>query len=409
MKLCLAKAIFIMPLFLPYLYADVTVWTADGKVVTGRELKIYPAGEKLIVSLHARGRVNRWDANNILKIIFGVLDKPGSPGAYDLQIKLFSQDILFGRMESADDEAIVLKTPWDEGLRIPVKQICWMKFLIHKGILPEQDPVATRDTRSIIIDNKGETDTGPIQSFSKKGIEWRSKLVGFNRSLSFEERQVAAVYFMPLESPPPIPETLYGILTTVNGSAIRAQKINFSGNKFTLESFYGTKFVFTSSQVANLYFKNGNVVYLSDLKPIEVKEDPNYVRDPNSKENLLSFPYKMDKSVIGTPLSMRGIIYEKGIGVHSRSSLTFSLDKKYRLFQAVIGLDDCAKGRGNVDFIIKADGKVVKGPIRMTGADKPRQVEVSVKGVERLTLIVDFGGEAHILDRADWADARLIK
>ncbi|MBI3726472.1 NPCBM/NEW2 domain-containing protein, partial [bacterium] len=41
--------------------------------------------------------------------------------------------------------------------------------------------------------------------------------------------------------------------------------------------------------------------------------------------------------------------------------------------------------------------------------DAPDEIAVDVQGVKELQLVVDYGSFMHILGRADWADAHLVK
>ena len=117
---------------------------------------------------------------------------------------------------------------------------------------------------------------------------------------------------------------------------------------------------------------------------------------------------------------MAGRIYRKGLGVHSYSLLEYELAPDDARFQATIGLDDSARPFSNavaasdvatVVFRVKVDGNKLFEK-EMSWKDAPVPIEVSIKG-DRLSLEVDFGGVEgstnSTLDRANWADARLVK
>jgi hypothetical protein len=123
----------------------------------------------------------------------------------------------------------------------------------------------------------------------------------------------------------------------------------------------------------------------------------------------LSFPYQRNANVKGGKLSIRGKIFDKGLGVHSMSEITYKLDKKYQKFLVTLGIDDCAEGKGNVTFEIFVDGKRQYYSGNVTGKDSPRNIEIPLKDAQILKLVVDFGEEFNIRDYADWADARLLK
>jgi hypothetical protein len=107
-------------------------------------------------------------------------------------------------------------------------------------------------------------------------------------------------------------------------------------------------------------------------------------------------------------LTLGAKVYEKGLGVHSRSALTFATDKKWDLLAATIGLDAEAAGKGDCIFVILADGETLLTR-RMKGTDSPEDIEVSITGREQVTLIVEPGEGLDLADHANWCDARFIK
>ena len=143
----------------------------------------------------------------------------------------------------------------------------------------------------------------------------------------------------------------------------------------------------------------GRSVFVSELEPVAVAEAGWFGT---------RFPWRRDASVSGQPLTLRGRAFERGLGVHSRSSLAYRLDKKFSLLTGVIGLDDDGGKSGRVQFVVRGDGREL---FRVTagGADDPKPLRVAVAGVERLELLVDFARDEDTGDRADWADLRLVR
>jgi len=151
--------------------------------------------------------------------------------------------------------------------------------------------------------------------------------------------------------------------------------------------------------VSEVRFLGRGVVYLSDLDPVEVEETPFF-------DYLMS--WRRDLSVGGRRMSLRGHLYRKGLGVHSRCRLTYNLEGKYARFHSLLGIDDEAGRKGNCIFEVWTDGRkrFASGPV--TGTDEPRAVVIDVAGARRLELLVDFGEAGDVADRADWADAFLV-
>jgi hypothetical protein len=100
--------------------------------------------------------------------------------------------------------------------------------------------------------------------------------------------------------------------------------------------------------------------------------------------------------------------FEKGLGVHARSSLTFAADKKWDSFAATVGLDAEAHGKGDCIFVVLADGEPLLTR-RMKGTDPPKEIQLAITGREKVTLMVEPGEGLDLADHADWCEARFIK
>jgi alpha-glucosidase len=149
-----------------------------------------------------------------------------------------------------------------------------------------------------------------------------------------------------------------------------------------------------------LEVKNGKLVYLSALKPTEVKYTP-YLDG--------SFPYKVDRAVSGRPLRLSGKVFNRGLGVHSKTELTYTLDGSYQSFASMVGIDDAVVGGGSVVFRVFGDDKpLFESPV-IRGGDAAVEVKLNLKGVLQLRLEVDYADDGDAGDHADWADARLLR
>lgn len=111
----------------------------------------------------------------------------------------------------------------------------------------------------------------------------------------------------------------------------------------------------------------------------------------------------------GKPITMGGVVYPKGLGVHSPSDLTFALGRKYKRFRAEVGVDDEIANNGSVQFFVYADDVLVFDSGVMTGAMPAQKLDVSVGFTQVLRLVVTNGGDDTSYDHADWAAARLLK
>ena len=164
---------------------------------------------------------------------------------------------------------------------------------------------------------------------------------------------------------------------------------------------FGEKITISSSSLVSLQFFGGAAVYLSDLEPNDYRFTP-----------FLStrWPWRRNLSVSGSPLRLRGKEFARGIGLHSKSQLSYRLGKKYRRFQADVGIDDVAAGAGNVVFAVEVDGKRVFTSKPQSGKNPILHIgPIDVTGKQQLSLVVDYGQFGDIRDHANWCNALLVK
>ena len=90
--------------------------------------------------------------------------------------------------------------------------------------------------------------------------------------------------------------------------------------------------------------------------------------------------------------------------------LTFELNGKFKEFRSDIGIASRMGDRGSVVFAVLGDGKeLYRSPVMKGTGTKPTTVEVSVKGVRKLTLKVTNAGDLDLGDAANWGAARILR
>ncbi len=106
-------------------------------------------------------------------------------------------------------------------------------------------------------------------------------------------------------------------------------------------------------------------------------------------------------------MSLNGVTYLKGLGVHAASSISYALNGACSQFLAVVGVDDEVGNNGTLRFQLIADGVTRYNSGVMTGAMPGSNVSVDISGVNTLTLAVTEGTGGTDYDHGDWADARV--
>jgi len=115
-----------------------------------------------------------------------------------------------------------------------------------------------------------------------------------------------------------------------------------------------------------------------------------------------------DKGVQGEPISVGGTQYDRGLGVHADSRISFPLNGRFAAYHVVPGPDDAHGGLVEMRILVDGDEVFAGGKVRSTGFEA-RPVTIPVKGAKELTLLVTDGGDGPGGDHACWANAYLTK
>ncbi len=184
-----------------------------------------------------------------------------------------------------------------------------------------------------------------------------------------------------------------------DGSLLGGESLGVAGDTATLAFPAGGQAEFPWSAVARVSVRSSRVAFLSDLKP---------TAEEHAALVTLARPAQRDKNVLGRPLVLGDKTFDKGLGVHARSRLSFAAESKWDTLAATIGLDAAAGGQGDCVFRVLADGQQVFER-RMKGSDPPHELSLPIAGREQVTLVVEPGEGLDLADLADWCDVRFIK
>lgn len=187
----------------------------------------------------------------------------------------------------------------------------------------------------------------------------------------------------------------------VSGERLSGRVRSLSGGRLVLATDFAGDVTLPERAVNSLWSEGGAIVPLGSLEPAEVKQTPQFDE---------SFPHRVDRSLSGGFLSVAGRRYERGIGCHSRCEIEYEIGGGYSALVAEIGIDDAARGRGEVVFRVLADGEVVFESAPVRGGEAARPIRVRLSRARRVRLVADFGADgASLGDHADWCRAVLVR
>jgi hypothetical protein len=166
-----------------------------------------------------------------------------------------------------------------------------------------------------------------------------------------------------------------------------------------VETVTGVRIKYPSLDMINkLDFSAGAVKYLSDLNPDKVEISSNV----GTAE-----AYRRDRNLDNEEIKIAQKRYSKGLALHSRTVLTYGLGGNYKVFEAVVGVDDCVEGESNAKLTIEADLKPIFTGVIKKG-DKPKVLNLAILNVKELRITV----ESEFLDlgnQVDLGGARVLK
>jgi hypothetical protein len=198
------------------------------------------------------------------------------------------------------------------------------------------------------------------------------------------------------------PRTAYYQVVLQSGARLSFKALALDGAELAGATLFGQTVRVPAADVAAVNTFQGRATYLSDLRP----------RYEHTPYTAVRWPVAVDRAVSGADLRLGGGTYDKGIGLHSRSRVTFDLPRgatKARRFEALVGLDEVTGRLGSATVQVLADDKpLLESPLELS-PDTPQPMRLPLPAAARtLTLVVDFGGGGDVQDHVDWCDARVV-
>jgi hypothetical protein len=237
---------------------------------------------------------------------------------------------------------------------------------------------------------------------------WREGTISLKaagREVTLPIVDVRDIAFNPELLTLPEPKELCWLVSLRDGSRVTllASKSRVSGTVLKAAHVSGVVWDIPLNAIFEMRVLRGQAVYLSDLAPTASRQIPFL---PGSR----AWPLQRDRSAAGRPLRLNGREIPKGLGMHSRSTVTYELSGKYRAFHASVGLDDTTSGEGTAACAVEVDGRRVFEELELSRQNGVRRLPVlDLRGAKRLTLFVDFGELGDSQDHVDWGDAVLLR
>lgn len=377
------------------------VRTIDGKVHQGEIASLEPTEVRL---KSAEGdKITTYPLKEVIAIDFGLQSRPVTRVPY-LRVRLVDGTLLYCLTVNFADKSMKLLLLSGQSLTVQFDQV-------HHLACDAQDTASLQALDTLLIDSP-KADVIRVQSREGNAIEaYEGVILGVNDAgnrLQFKARGLDTVSNLDIAR---LRAMLFQRASTgVNDKAVARIQDSF-GNIFTATQYSwgdnwcdvrlqsGQQLKLLRSTITRFDLTPGKMVYLSDLDPVKVEETP-----------ILSelFHYRRDKNLEGGQLSVGRRVYPKGLALHSRTVLEYDVTG-YSSFRAVLGLDDAMAGSAHAVVRVEGDDKELLNTVISSRENKPQDLLLNIKGVQKLRLIVDYGEDLDLGDHINFADARLIR
>lgn len=227
-----------------------------------------------------------------------------------------------------------------------------------------------------------------------------------DEKIQVERTKIAGIrYFQAGSRKLPEPRCLVSLAGNVT---LFAATLELAEQQLTVTCSSGPKVTIPLDQLVKLDFSAGNLVYLSDLEPETIKWTP-YLSTGKVNERLTRlYRPRRDRTLSGKALVLSNQSFPKGLAIHSRTEMTYRLTDEFQVFQSLVGIDPALGENGDVDLVVMGNGKQLFRK-KITGKDEAIELKIDVRGVSRLTILVDFGEQLDIGDHLLMCNARLTK
>lgn len=419
---------FLLPLLLvtlaPVLACQATITSVFKPPVTGKVVKVDVQG-RLEVAVAGSDVPERIPLDEIEEVNFGQPGDERKPADAPVRVHLINGDVLYGTPDASpdgDEESFILRGKRFTDIRIRNDAIRRIEFVAN--VQPNTLPELAADDKADVVHwaaiggTPAQVDRGSeLVRVAKDGVWLYNATLDGDKyeGVKYDWNRIRGVVcFRPKYKPF---DKLMGIFTLRDGTILSGVVNSWGDGKLKLEhpALKGKRaadkieITLDEANLISISMKNGKYIYLSDMEYAEPPNERPYYLPADFKYEEYLFKARRDQAQGGGPLSMRGKVFPKGLGVHAISSIKFDLNRSYKRFLCEIGVDDSAGELASVEFKVYVDGKLVFESGVLLRSSPTKTVEIDVLNARQITLEVLAADNADIQDRANWANAKLVR
>lgn len=292
-----------------------------------------------------------------------------------------------------------------------------IRSIVHPSRIPDSvtesptaGPPADGDRLYLVAADGLDRAQGFVESFSADGVAFFDERLG-QRTYPWD--RVAALFIAPLDEAGGEQENEDGgervAVTLAGGGRISGTLVALgppeAGVKLRIGG--GAEVQLPGAIVSEVSLDDGSFRFLGDIAPADAGNS-----SPFGDELGFVWPMRVDRNCRGGLLSVGGVVFDRGLGVHAPSRLTWNLGGAWGSLRLMCGVDDSGQSgarAGAVRFRVLGDGKELwKSDVMRAGLLAARSPSIPLEGVGELVLEVDPAGD-FVLDRANWVRPMLLR
>lgn len=256
-----------------------------------------------------------------------------------------------------------------------------------------------------ILKEGGDQLTGEFVSLEGQSVQF--KVHNTTTATTIDTSRLSALVLggaHPLRKVPPLSVrlTFASSILTVPMAGPGKEAFSWALAQATITDAMGAAHQVPTSRILSIEVLGGRAVYLTDL-------------DPQGEDQVTflgsAWPYQINKNVMGQPLQVGKSSFDRGIGVHTQSTLTYTLapNDDFQTLSLRVGLDDSAAPLGTAKASIVFNGKTLWHADALKPGEVSQVITLPIKGGGQLELHADPTSHLDVQGRVDWIEPMLLR